>query len=124
MSYLYLLAAILFEVAGTTCMKVSEGFTRPGPSVGMFVLYALSLTALTLSVKRLDVSVVYAIWSGLGTALIALIGYAAFKEPMNMARVGGIVLVVAGVALIQVGTPRAPETPPGGAASSRGDPGR
>jgi small multidrug resistance pump len=68
-SWSLLLFAILFEVSGTTCMKLSDGFSKLWPSIGVAVFYLLSLAALTLVLKKIDVSVAYAIWSGLGTAL-------------------------------------------------------
>ncbi len=63
-----LVAAIVLEVAGTTCMKLSAGFTRPVPSLLLWVCYAASFTARTLALKDIEVSVAYAIWSGVGTA--------------------------------------------------------
>jgi len=64
MTWLYLVLAILLEVSGTTCMKLSEGFTRMVPSILLVVFYTLSLGMLTLALKKIDVSVAYAIWSG------------------------------------------------------------
>ena len=69
MHWVLLTAAIVLEVAGTTNMKLSEGFTRPLPSVLIFVFYGLSFTAFTFALKRLDLSMSYAIWAGAGTAL-------------------------------------------------------
>ncbi len=79
MAWLYLVAAIVTEVIGTTYMKLSEGFSKLTPSILVFVFYGLSLVALTLALKRIDVSVAYAVWSGLGTAMIAAIGLLIFK---------------------------------------------
>jgi len=95
--WIYLILAIVFEVLGTTAMKLSEGFTKTMPSVAMGVFYLLSLTMLTLALKKFDVSVAYAIWSGLGTALITLIGIWYFKEPATMIKVGSIALIIIGV---------------------------
>ncbi len=95
--YLYLLAAIILEVAGTTSMKLSEGFTRTWPSVAMMVFYLLSLGALTLALKRFDMSMAYAIWSGVGTALITIVGIYLFKEPVSLAKIGSIALIIVGV---------------------------
>ena len=96
--WLYLILAIVLEVAGTTSMKLSEGFSRLLPSVMIFVFYALSFAGLTLALKRIDVSVAYAIWSGLGTALITVIGLAYFKEPATLIKILSIALIVLGVA--------------------------
>lgn len=97
MRWVFLLVAILLEVAGTTCMKLSEGFTRLWPSVLMFVFYVLSLVALTFVFKRIDVSIAYAIWSGLGTALIAIIGILWFKEPLTAVKIISLGLIIVGV---------------------------
>ena len=97
MSWIYLLLAILAEVTGTTCMKLSQGFTKTLPSILLFVFYACSFTLMTLAIKKLEVSIVYAIWSGVGTALIAMIGILVFHEQMNALKVISIVLIIAGV---------------------------
>ncbi|MFN0182785.1 MAG: DMT family transporter [Aquabacterium sp.] len=89
--------AILFEVAGTTCMRLCEGFTRLTPSVLIFVFYAISF-ALNVSVIRvLGMSVTYAVWSGVGTLLTALIGYLYFKEPATALKMMSAGLIVIGV---------------------------
>jgi small multidrug resistance pump len=95
--WLYLAAAILFEVAGTTSMKLAQGFTRPLPSVLIFVFYALAFVALTLTLKKMDISVAYSVWSGVGTALIAAIGIFWFQEPLTPVRLACIALIVIGV---------------------------
>ncbi len=97
MSYLYLTFAILFEICGTTCMKLSEGFTKPLPSVLIFVFYGISFIAFTIALKKLDVSVAYAIWAGLGVAMISLVGYFGFNEPMPPARILFLILIAIGV---------------------------
>jgi small multidrug resistance pump len=96
-SWSLLLLAILFEVSGTTCMKLSDGFSKLWPSVGVAVFYLLSLAALTLVLKKIDVSVAYAIWAGLGTALIACIGIFYFKEPATALKMVSLALIIAGV---------------------------
>lgn len=103
MSWIYLFLAIILEVLGTTSMKFSEGFTKIFPSVLMFVLYGLSFTALTFALKKIDVSVSYAIWSGLGTALIAVIGTLYFKEPVTILKIVSIMLIILGVIGLNIG---------------------
>ncbi|MBI4666997.1 MAG: multidrug efflux SMR transporter [Nitrospinae bacterium] len=102
MSWTYLTLAILLEVCGTTSAKMAEGFTKPLYSVVMFVFYGLSLAALTMALKRIDVSVAYAIWSGLGTALIVIIGMAWFREPVTLARLFFVVMIITGVAGLHI----------------------
>ncbi len=78
-------------------MKLSDGFTKTVPSICIFVFYALSFMALTMTLKRIDVSVAYAIWSGIGTALIAIIGAVHFKEPMTMIKTVSVGIIIIGV---------------------------
>jgi small multidrug resistance pump len=99
----YLMFAILLEVAGTTSMKLSNGFTQLGPSILIFIFYFFSFGFLTLSLKRLEVSTAYAIWSGLGTLLIALIGMYFFKEPMTMIKAVSLMLIILGVVGLRLG---------------------
>jgi small multidrug resistance pump len=89
--------AILLEVAGTTSMRLSEGFTRLTPSVLIFVFYAASFGLNTLVIRVLGLSVVYGVWSGVGTVLTALIGVYYFKEPATALKMVSIGLIVLGV---------------------------
>lgn len=103
MGWIYLVLAILTEVAGTTSMKASQGFTRFLPSILIFVFYGFSLVLLTLSLKRLDVSLAYAVWSGMGTALIATIGILWFREPMTAVKLVSLALIIIGVVGLNLG---------------------
>ena len=97
MSWGYLAIAIILEVAGTTAMKLSEGFTKLAPSIAMGVFYIASLSVLTLALKRIDMSIAYAIWAGVGTSLITIIGIIYFKEPVTLLKTLSIVLIIIGV---------------------------
>jgi small multidrug resistance pump len=97
MSWFLLITAILFEVSGTTCMKLSMGFTRRVPTILMFVFYGLGFVPLNLALRRIDISVAYAIWSGVGTAVITTIGILWFKEPLNALKLISIALIVIGL---------------------------
>ena len=97
MTWVYLGLAILLEVSGTTCMKLSEGFTKTVPSILLFVFYTLSFGMLTLALKKFDVSIAYAVWSGVGTALIASIGVLWFKEPATAMKLVSLGLIILGV---------------------------
>ena len=101
--WLCLAGAIVLEIAGTVSMKLSHGFTRTLPSVLLFVFYASSFALMTVAVKRIDMSVSYAIWSGVGTATIALIGVMAFRESLTAVQVASIVLIIAGVIGLRAG---------------------
>lgn len=104
MLHWYCLAgAIMLEIAGTMSMKLSQGFTRTLPSVLLFVFYGISFALMTVAVKKIDVSVSYAIWSGVGTATIALIGVFWFREVLTWIQVASIVLIVAGVIGLRAG---------------------
>ena len=92
-----LAVAIVLEVAGTTCMRLSDGFSRLTPSVLIFVFYAASFALNTFIVRTLGLSVVYAVWSGVGTVATALIGMLYFKEPATAMKLVSITLVVVGV---------------------------
>lgn len=97
MHWLYLALAIVLEVCGTTCMKLSEGFSKLTPSILIFVFYISSFVAFVFALKRIDVSVAYAVWAGLGVILIAAIGFLYFREPVNALKVASIGLIVVGV---------------------------
>ena len=103
MHWFTLILAIIFEVLGTTAMKLSVGFTKLLPSLAMGLFYILSLIMLTLTLKKIDVSVAYAIWSGLGTALIALIGIWVFGESFSLLKVVSIGFIIIGVIGLQLG---------------------
>ena len=102
-SWLYLTGAILLEVAGTSCMKLSQGFSRIIPSILIFVFYGLSFVGLTIALKKIDVSIAYAVWAGIGTALIAVIGIVYFKESLTLVKVLSILLIIAGVVGLNIG---------------------
>lgn len=78
-------------------MKFADGFSRLVPSVFVFIFYSLSLVSLVFVLKKLPVSVAYAVWAGLGTALIAVIGIVWFKEPFSIVKLVSITLIVLGI---------------------------
>jgi small multidrug resistance pump len=94
--------AILFEVAGTTCMKLSEGFTKLTPSILGYLFYGICLAFLNLSLKTIDVSTAYAIWCGAGIALIAVIGMTYFRESITPVKIIGLLLIIAGVVALRL----------------------
>jgi small multidrug resistance pump len=103
MSWFYLVLAVLTETVGTTCMKLSDGLKKPLFSLLMLALYGLSLGLVTLAIKRIEVSVAYAIWSGAGTALIALVGILGFHESVTALKIVSLALIVLGVAGLNMG---------------------
>jgi small multidrug resistance pump len=97
MSYLFLVATVLCEVTGTTMMKLSEGFAKPAFSVAALACYAGTISFMTLSLKRLDLSLVYATWSGTGIALVTLLGFVMFHESFQPTKLIWIALIAIGV---------------------------
>ncbi|MFF1479843.1 DMT family transporter [Streptomyces sp. NPDC058301] len=103
MPYVLLSCAIASEIAATSAMKYSGGFTRLWPSLVTVGGYLLAFYLLSLTLKSMSVGTAYAIWSGAGTAVIAVIGMLFMGETMTAAKLAGIALVIAGVALLNLG---------------------
>jgi small multidrug resistance pump len=103
MPYLLLSLAIAVEVCATVTLKYSEGFTRLVPTVVSLVGYAVSFYLLAQTLRHIPVSVTYAIWSGAGTAAVAAIGFTFLREPVSVVKLAGIVLIIGGVVLLNVG---------------------
>ncbi|MEU6280631.1 multidrug efflux SMR transporter [Streptomyces sp. NPDC047028] len=103
MGYLLLAGAIAAEVAATTAMKYSEGFSRLWPSLITALGYVLSFALLAQTLKTVAIGTAYAIWAGVGTATIAVIGLMLFGEGLNLVKVAGIVLIIGGVVVLNLG---------------------
>ena len=103
MAYVWLVAAIAAEVLGTSLLKATEGFSRLVPSVACLGAYALSFVGLAAAVQSLPVGLVYATWSGLGTVAIVGVGAALLDEPVTAGTVVGVLLVVGGVVVLNLG---------------------
>ncbi|SFH53450.1 DMT family transporter [Modicisalibacter xianhensis] len=101
MGYVYLFVAIVAEVIGTSALKASQEFTRFWPSVVVVVGYGLAFYMLTLVLRTVPVGIAYALWAGLGIVLVTLIGVLAFGEKLDLPAVLGLVLIIAGVVVIQ-----------------------
>ncbi len=97
-----LLLAIISEVIGSTALKASQGFTRLLPSLVVALGYGLAFYFLSLTLKTIPLNTAYAVWSGLGTALIAVLGWLVLKEPMNGTIALGIVLIIVGVVVLNL----------------------
>ncbi|MDP4267115.1 MAG: multidrug efflux SMR transporter [Bacteroidota bacterium] len=97
MHWFYLALGIVFEVLGTVCMKMADGFTKLIPSIFVFVFYGISLFALIFVLKKMDVSIAYAIWASLGIALISVIGIIWFKEPVSFVKILSLLFIILGV---------------------------
>lgn len=101
-SWVWLGGAIILEVIGTTALQQSAQFTRPLPTIIMAVCYGLAFYALSVVVQYMPMGVVYAIWSGIGIALISLIGTMFLGQHLDCAAVAGIALIASGVVVINL----------------------
>ena len=100
--YVYLLIAVILETIGTAAVQASEQFTRFWPTAIIVVAYISSFYFMSLTLKYMQVSVVYAIWSGLGIVLIGLIGLIVFKQSLDLGAIAGMALIIAGVVVINL----------------------
>ena len=101
-TFINLFFAILSEVIATSSLKLSNGFTKPIPSVVVVIGYSASFYLLSLALKVMPVGVAYAIWSGVGLILTVIAGMIIWRETLDWARVVGIVLILAGIVFINV----------------------
>jgi small multidrug resistance pump len=101
-TYALLLVAIATEVVATTSLKASHGFTRLGPSLVVVAGYAISFYLVAKVLKRLDLGLVYATWSALGTAAVAMIGVWIYDDTVTIWRIAGLLLIVAGVMMLNL----------------------
>ena len=100
--WIYLGIAIVSEVIGTSALNASAGFSRLWPSLIVVAGYAVAFYCLSLALKSIPVGIAYAIWSGVGVALIALVGWAIFGQALDAPAIIGIALIVAGVVVLNV----------------------
>jgi small multidrug resistance pump len=98
MSAFYLAAAILCEICGTIALKLSNGFTRPLPAGVVLVGYAAAFVTLSQALRGIDLSTAYAVWAGVGTAVVAAIGILWFGEPAGVWKLVSLALIIIGVA--------------------------
>lgn len=98
--FLYLALAILSEVFGSTMLKLSEGFTQLWPIIGVAAGFLSAFTFLSFSLRTIDLSSAYATWSGIGTALTAVVGFLLFGETVSLKGICGLTLIIAGVVLL------------------------
>ena len=110
MYWIWLFVAILLEVAATVFLKLSNGFSKLIPTLIMALLYAVSFLPLAIALKKMDVSVAYAVWSAVGTAMVTIMGTFLFHEKISLVKVGGIALIILGVVALNL-TERSTTTP-------------
>lgn len=102
MAYLYLAIAIIAEVIATSALKFSDEFSKLGPSLVVVLGYGLAFYCLSVVLKTLPIGLTYAIWSGMGVVLIAMVGVLVFDEALDWAAIIGMLLIVSGVFILNV----------------------
>ncbi|HIF35442.1 MAG TPA: multidrug efflux SMR transporter [Candidatus Thioglobus sp.] len=102
MTYFYLALAISAEVAGTSLLKATEEFTKLVPTTFLVIFYLISFWLMTLALRELPLGVVYAVWSGLGICLVAVVGAFVYKEMPDLASLVGMGLIISGVVVMHL----------------------
>lgn len=100
--WVWLTIAILGELAGTSSLKLANGWERPWAYAGVVVGFGVALWLVAYLVQKMDISVVYAIWSGVGIAMVAVVGVVVFHEAMNWTRALGLLATIVGIVLLQM----------------------
>ena len=101
-TYIYLIGAIFFEVAGTMLLPVSQNFTKLIPTILLSIFYLSAFYLLTFVVTKLPIAIVYASWSGLGIFSIAILGYVFFNQTLSYQAIIGLFLIILGVTLVNI----------------------
>jgi small multidrug resistance pump len=99
-AWVFLGIAIISEVIGTALLKESDGFSKLWATLGSLACYGLSLYLLSIVVQEIDLGIAYAVWAGVGTALIVLIGWIIFGQQLDPAAIVGVLMIVGGVVVI------------------------
>ncbi len=102
MAYLYLFFAIIAEVIATSALKASDGFTKVYPTMIVVIGYALAFYMLTLVLKTIPIGITYAIWSGFGIVLLAIVGMLFYKEIPDTPAIIGMGLIIVGIVIIHL----------------------
>ena len=100
--WILLLVAIGSEVIGTSCLKLSEGFSKPIPTLIVLVAYSTSMLLLSRVVQTIPLGITYALWSGIGIIAIVLVGLLAYKQMPSPGQLVGISMITAGVILVNL----------------------
>ena len=102
LAYFYLLIAILTETIGTMALQASHQFTRLWPTMIMTLSYALSFYLMALTLRTMNIGVVYAIWSGLGIVFIAVFAYLVYDQKLDMPAIIGLAMIMGGIVIIHL----------------------
>ena len=98
--WLYLLAAIIAEVVGTSALRASDGLSKLWPSLLMIVAYGISFFFLSLTLRTIPIGIAYAVWSGVGMVMITLVGWLYLEQGLDAPAIMGISLIVSGVVVL------------------------
>jgi small multidrug resistance pump len=101
-TYLLLFVAIVAEVVATAALKASENFTRLIPSLLVVAGYGVAFTCLSMTLKTLPLGGAYAIWSGIGTALVAVLGWLVYRQQLDLPAIAGIALIIIGTIVLNL----------------------
>ncbi|MCP9777895.1 MULTISPECIES: multidrug efflux SMR transporter [unclassified Cyanobium] len=102
-AWLALVLAISAEVAGTSLLKLSEGLTRPWPTALLLAAYGCAIALVSRVVTVIPLGITYALWSGIGTLAVVLIGALAYRQVISSAQLFGVVLIAAGFVIVNLG---------------------
>jgi len=101
-AYVLLVISIVSEVFGSSLLKVTNGFKKLLPTLGVIIGYAVAFYCLSLTLKTLPLGMAYAVWAGLGTALTALVGVIIYNEKLNFKMGIGLIFIICGVVLLNI----------------------
>lgn len=101
-NWIFLSIAIVFEVIATSALKASEGFTRPWPTLIVALGYCTAFYFLSLTLRTIPVGIAYAVWSGVGIALVSLVAWLGFGQKLDAPAIAGIALILCGVLVINL----------------------
>ena len=102
LGYIYLFFAIIFEVTGTLMLPISKNFTRPIPSIIIIGLYIFSTYLMTFTLDYFPIGIVYAIWSAMGIAIVAIVSYFIYSQSLQWQAIFGLILIIAGVIILNL----------------------
>jgi small multidrug resistance pump len=102
MNWIYLSIAIVSEVVATSFLKLTDGFTRPLPSVAVVLGYASAFYFLSQTLRTIPVGVAYAVWSGVGIVLVAAIGWLIYGQKLDLPGILGMALIIAGIVVLNL----------------------
>ena len=102
LGYIYLFFAIIFEVTGTLLLPISKNFTKPVPSIIIIGLYIFSTYLMTFTLDYFPIGIVYAIWSAMGIAIVAIVSYFVYSQALQWQAIFGLILVIIGVILLNL----------------------